>query len=65
MTVLVNLEPAQEEILRRRAEVLGVPADELVRVAVLDFLERGEGDFKATALRLLEANRELYRRLAS
>lgn len=65
MTVLVRLEPAQEEVLRRRAEVLGVPADELVRVAVLDFLERAEGDFKATALRLLQANEEPYRRLAS
>lgn len=65
MTVLVELEPAQEETLRRRAEVLGVPADELVRVAVVDFLERAEGEFKSTALRLLEANRELYRRLAS
>jgi hypothetical protein len=46
------------------AKRLNVPAEELVSAAVRDLLRQSEGEFDGVASRVLEKNRDLYRRLA-
>jgi hypothetical protein len=64
MPIPVNLTPAQEEALRAAANRLGVPAEELARIAVEDLLEKPAADFSAAADLVLRKNHELYQRLA-
>jgi hypothetical protein len=52
---------------RRLAEVakrLNVPVQDLAAAAVRDLLSQPSADFEAAAARVIEKNRELYRRLA-
>ncbi len=64
MKLAFELPPAQADRLRKEADRLGVAPDELARAAVTDLLATHDPDFEATARRVLERNRELYRRLA-
>ena len=64
MKVAFELPAAQAERLRREADRLGVAPDELARAALADLLATHDPEFEAAARRLLEKNRELYRRLA-
>ena len=64
MTLSIDLSGPQAERLQQQAARLGVLPQDLARAAVLDLLaEQGE-EFEALAARVLEKNRELYRRLA-
>jgi hypothetical protein len=63
MKLAVELPPAQAEKLREEANRLGLPPEELARAAVLDLLSTPDDEFHAAA-RVLEKNKELYRRLA-
>jgi len=63
MKLAIELPPAQAERLRQEAERLGVSPDELAKAAVTDLLATQDPDFEAAARRVLEKNRELYRRL--
>ena len=63
MTLSVNL-PADAE--RRLAEVatrLNVPVQDLAAAAIRDLLAEPTEEFERVARRVLEKNRELYRRL--
>jgi hypothetical protein len=64
MKLAVELPPAQAEKLREEANRLGLPPEELARAAVLDLLSTPDDEFHAAAARVLEKNKELYRRLA-
>ena len=64
MKLAFELPPAQAERLRSEAERLGVAPDELAKAALTDLLATNDDDFEAAARRVLERNRELYRRLA-
>ena len=64
MKLIVELPPAQAERLRQEADRLGVAPDELAKAALSDLLANHDPDFEAAARRVLEKNRELYRRLA-
>jgi hypothetical protein len=64
MKLAFELPPAQAERLRNEAERLGVAPDELAKAALADLLAASDPDFEAAARRVLERNRELYRRLA-
>jgi hypothetical protein len=64
MKLAFELPPAQADRLRKEADRLGVAPDELARAAVTDLLATHDADFEATVRRVLERNRELYRRLA-
>ncbi len=59
-----DLSPAQAERLLREADRLGIAAAELARAAVADLLAEPDPDFDVAARRILDRNRELYRRLA-
>lgn len=64
MKLAFELPPAQADRLKQEAARLGVSPDELARAALADLLANRDSDFDAAARRVLEKNRELYRRLA-
>jgi hypothetical protein len=64
MRLSVELTPALEAQLAAVAARLNVSAEELAAAALRDLLAQREADFEGAAGRVLEKNRELYRRLA-
>jgi hypothetical protein len=64
MKLSTELSATQAERLRQEATRLGVTAERLASAAVSDLLARERDDFEAAARRVVEKNRELYRRLA-
>ena len=64
MKVSVELSPGDTERLQDKASKLGVTPERLAHAAISDLLAREGGDFETVAQRVLEKNRELYRRLA-
>jgi hypothetical protein len=64
MRLSVELTPALEARLAAVAARLNVSAEDLAAAALRDLLLQREADFQAAAERVLEKNRELYRRLA-
>jgi hypothetical protein len=64
MKLSVEVTGVQERQLADEAERLNVPMDELAAAAVQDLLAQRDADFRQAAARVLEKNRELYRRLA-
>ena len=64
MKLAFELPPAQADRLRKEAARLGVAPDELAKAALSDLLATHDPDFEAAARRVLDKNRELYRRLA-
>ena len=63
MKVSIELSPADTKRLRSEAGRLGVTPERLAHAAISDLLAREHDDFDAAARRVLEKNRELYRRL--
>lgn len=64
MTLSLNLTPDLERQLTELAARLKVDPPELATAALRDLLAQPRDDFEQAAKRLLEKNRELYRRLA-
>jgi hypothetical protein len=64
MKIAIELNAAQTERLQEIAESLGVNAEELAQAAVADLISADAPDFEAAASRVLQKNRDLYRRLA-
>lgn len=64
MTLSIQLPDDAEQRLRAAAERLNVPVDQLAAAAVRDFVTRPTVEFEDAARRVVEKNRELYRRLA-
>ena len=64
MRLSVELTPKQEQQLAAIAARLNVAPEVLAAAALRDLLDRREDEFEAAAVRVLEKNRELYRRLA-
>ena len=65
MKVAIELTTTQTERLKAIAADLGVDAEELAQAAVADLVSANAADFDSAASRVLEKNRELYRRLAT
>jgi len=65
MKIEIELNAAQMERLRAIASELGVDAEQLAQAAVADLVSASAEDFESAASRVLEKNRELYRRLAT
>jgi hypothetical protein len=53
--------PEEQAEMAREA---GVPAEQLLRISVEEWLDRPDRDFQEAAAYVLDKNRELYRRLA-
>lgn len=64
MAISLNLPPEAERRLAEVAKRLNVPLNDLASAAVRDLVAQPAQDFEAVAKRVLEKNRELYRRLA-
>jgi predicted transcriptional regulator len=64
MTLSLELPRDTEKRLAEIAKRLNVPLNDLAAAAVRDLLAQPSEDFDAVARRVLEKNRELYRRLA-
>ena len=64
MTLSIRLPDEAERRLRATAARLQIPVDALAAAALQDFVTGPSADFEAAAQRVLEKNRELYRRLA-
>ena len=65
MKIAIELNTAQVESLKAIAASLGVNAEELAQAAVADLVSANADDFESAVARVLEKNRELYRRLAT
>jgi hypothetical protein len=63
MKLSIDLNDVQIGLLRQAAAKLGVPVEDLARAAVSDLLV-GDDEFAAAARRVLEKNKELYKRLS-
>lgn len=64
MNLLVEIPDEQASELRKLAERLGVPLEQLARAALADLAGQQAADFQDAAARVLAKNVELYRRLA-
>jgi hypothetical protein len=64
MTFSLELPREAEQRLIEAAKRLNVPVSDLAAAAVRDLLAEPAEEFDAVARRVLEKNRELYRRLA-
>lgn len=64
MSISIQIDDEQAARLEERARELGVDPRDLARAAVNDLLSRPADDFERAATRVLEKNRELYRRLS-
>lgn len=63
-TIAIELRDEEAERLAGMARRLNVPAQDLAKLGVLELIASPSDDFEAVARRVLEKNRELYRRLA-
>ena len=64
MKLSVEMTDEQQRRLAKEAKRLNVAVEDLAGAAVRDLLAEPEADFQQTARRVLEKNRELYRRLS-
>jgi hypothetical protein len=64
MTLSFSLTGDAERRLAEVAKRLNVPLNDLAAAAIRDLLAQPAEDFDRVARRVLEKNRELYRRLA-
>ena len=64
MRLSVELTPKQDQQLTAIAARLNIAPEVLAAAALRDLLDRREDEFDAAAARVLEKNRDLYRRLA-
>lgn len=65
MKIAIELNATQAENLKAIAASLGINAEDLAQAAVADLVSANADDFESAAARVLEKNRELYRRLAT
>ncbi len=63
MRISIDITGADERALIEAAERLNVPVDELAAAILADILSRRDDEFERAAERMVEKNRELYRRL--
>lgn len=64
MKLSIELSNTEAERLQEEARRLGVTVERLAGAAIADLVARERDDFEAIAAKVLEKNRELYRRLA-
>jgi hypothetical protein len=64
MKLSIDLNDVQIGLLRQTAAKLGVPVEDLARAAVFDLLVAEDDEFAEAARRVLEKNKELYKRLS-
>jgi hypothetical protein len=64
MELAIKISSASAEKLRAEAHELGVSPETLAAAALDDLFSASDAEFRATAKRVLQKNKELYTRLA-
>lgn len=64
MKIAVELKEIESAHLSDIAASVGMSVEELASVALSDFVDASSADFDNAAQRVLDKNKELYRRLA-
>jgi hypothetical protein len=64
MKLSLEIPDEQVQQLREVADRLGVGLEQLARAAIADLASQQSADFEQAAARVLDKNRELYRRLS-
>ncbi len=64
MKLSLELSQNERERIEKAAASLGLLSEELVRAAVNDLCSQPKEDFQQVANRVLEKNKELYKRLS-
>lgn len=64
MKLSVEMTDEQQRRLAKEAKRLNIAVEDLAGAAVRDLLTEPDGEFQQAAKRVLEKNRELYRRLS-
>ncbi len=64
MKISIEVPDSQGKRLQDVAGRLNIQPEELVSAAVRDLLAQAESDFENVATKVLDKNRELYKRLA-
>jgi len=63
-TLTVELDQAKATLLREKARMYGLGAEEFVTASIEELIAHPEPEFEAAVRRVLAKNHELYRRLA-
>ena len=63
-TIAIQLDETKERALREKAARFGLQPEQLLTATVEALIEQPDTDFDEAVRRVLEKNRELYRRLA-
>jgi hypothetical protein len=63
-TMTLQIDDAKADALRKKAQRVGLEAEQLLAASVDDLIGQPDVDFDEAARRVLSKNRELYRRLA-
>jgi len=63
-TITVQIEDAKAQALREKAERYGLNSEQFLTASLEDLIGQPDQDFDMVARRVLEKNKELYRRLA-
>ncbi len=64
VSITLQIDDAKAAELRRKARLVGLEPEQLLTASVDDLIGRPDADFDKAARRVLEKNRDLYRRLA-
>ncbi len=62
--VILEIDDNKIAALKERAAKYGLNTDQFLKASIEDLLNVPDQDFKSAALRVLEKNKELYRRLS-
>ena len=63
-TMTLQLDDAKAQVLREKAQRLGLEPEQLLTASLDDLIAQPDADFDQAVRRVLAKNRELYRRLA-
>jgi hypothetical protein len=63
-TLTLQIDDAKAGALRKKAQRVGLEAEQLLAVSVDELIGQPDADFDEAVRRVLSKNRDLYRRLA-
>lgn len=63
MSISIHLDDDQSHKIEEMANRLNIPATDLAKAAIDDWIANSDSDFEKISRRILEKNQDLYRRL--
>ncbi len=62
--IIVEIDDSRAAILREKAKRFGLLPDQFVTASIEDLISRPEPDFEEAMRKVMDKNKELYKRLA-